>query len=185
MQCNDIPRNESTDDGFWRKICVVKCLAKFVIKEEDMYKLNDPVKFPYHFKAENQEHLYTEWAPYFLYMLFERYKVLKSNNFKFNIPDEVNAAVKEYQEEASTYTQFFNDKIEEAPGCKVDATTLYNEFQLFVGRDFKTQKSIFIKQMERYIGKPKGRNKEFNGFKLHGTSGDPIETQTTEQVDMD
>ena len=39
--------------------------------------------------------------------------------------------------------------------------------------------------MERYIGKPKGRNKEFNGFKLHGTSGDPIETQTTEQVDMD
>ena len=185
MQCNDIPRNESTDDGFWRKICVVKCLAKFVIKADDMYKLDDPDKFPYHFKAENQEHLYTEWAPYFLYMLFERYKVLKNNNFKFNIPDEVNAAVKEYQEEASTYTQFFNDKIEEAPGCKVDATTLYNEFQLFVGRDFKTQKSIFIKQMERYIGKPKGRNKEFNGFKLHGTSGDPIETQTTEQVDMD
>ena len=184
MQCNDIPRNESTDDGFWRKICVVKCLAKFVIKEDDMYKLDDPEKFPYHFKAENQEHLYPEWAPYFLYMLFERYKVLKDNNFKFNIPDEVNAAVKEYQEEASTYTQFFNDKIEEAPGCKVDATTLYNEFQLFVGRDFKTQKSIFIKQMERYIGKPKGRNKEFNGFKLHGTSGDPIEAQPATEVDM-
>ena len=96
----------------------------------------------------------------------------------------MNAAVKEYQEEASTYTQFFNDKIEEAPGCKVDATTLYNEFQLFVGRDFKTQKSIFIKQIERYIGKPKGRNKEFNGFKLHGTSGDPIEEQPATEVDM-
>jgi P4 family phage/plasmid primase-like protien len=185
MQCNDIPRNESTDDGFWRKICVVKCLAKFVIKQEDIYKLDDPTKFPYHYKAENQEHLFSEWAPYFLYMLFERYKVLKDNNFKFNIPDEVNAAVKEYQEEASTYTQFFNDKIEESPGYKVDATLLYNEFQLFVGRDFKTQKTIFIKQMERYIGKPKGRNKEFLGFKLYGTSGDTIETQEVLEVDMD
>lgn len=186
MQCNDIPRNESTDDGFWRKICVVKCPSKFVIKEEDMYKLDDPEKFPYHFKAENQESLYDEWAPYFLYMLFERYKVLKSNKFKFNIPDEVNAAVKEYQEEASTYTQFFNDKVVEAPGYKIDATTLYNEFQLFVGRDFKTQKTIFIKQMERYIGKPKGRSKEFIGFKLHGTSGDPVEGATpSAEVDMD
>jgi len=185
MQCNDIPRNESTDDGFWRKICVVKCPSKFVIKAEDMYKLDDPEKFPYHFKAENQENLYNEWAPYFLYMLFERYKVLKSNKFKFNIPDEVNAAVKEYQEEASTYTQFFNDKVVEAPGYKIDATTLYNEFQLFVGRDFKTQKTIFIKQMERYIGKPKGRSKEFFGFKLHGTSGDPVEAAAAAEVDMD
>ena len=185
MQCNDIPRNESTDDGFWRKICVVKCPSKFVIKSDDMYKLADPEKYPYHFKAENQEHLYNEWAPYFLYMLFERFKVLKANQFKFNIPDEVNAAVKEYQEEASTYTQFFNEKIEEAPGFKIDANTLYNEFQLFVGRDFKTQKTTFIKQIERYVGKPKGRNKEFIGFKLHGTSGDPIAAQEPDEVDMD
>ena len=185
MQCNDIPRNESTDDGFWRKICVVKCPSKFVIKEEDIYKLDDPEKFPYHFKAENQEHLYNEWAPYFLYMLFERFKVLKSNKFKFNIPDEVNAAVKEYQEEASTYTQFFNDKVEEAPGYKIDTTTLYNEFQLFVGRDFKTQKTIFIKQMERYIGKHKGLPKTFIGFKLHGTSGDPVEASASAEIDMD
>ena len=185
MHCNDIPRNDNTDDGFWRKICIVKMLSKFVIKEEDMYKLDDPEKYPYHFKAENQEHLYTEWAPYFLYMLFERHKVLKSNNYKFNIPDEVNAAIKEYQEEASTYTQFFNDKIEEAPGCKIDAATLYTEFQQFVGRDFKTQKTVFIKQMERYLGKPKGRCKDFIGFKLHGTSGDPVEGQVPDEVDMD
>ena len=185
MQCNDIPRNESTDDGFWRKICVVKCPSKFVIKAEDIYKLDDPEKFPYHFKAETQEHFYEEWAPYLLYMLFERYKVLKSNKFKFNIPDEVNAAVKEYQEEASTYTQFFNDKVEEAPGCKIESTALYNEFQLFVGRDFKTQKNIFIKQMERYIGKPKGHPKSFIGFKLHGTSGDPVESQVADEVDME
>jgi len=174
MQCNDIPRNESTDDGFWRKIFIVPCPSKFISKEEDLYKLENPEKFKYHFKAENQEHLYSEWAPYFLYILFERYKSLKKNSFKFPVPDAVKIAGKTYQEEASTYTQFFNEKIEEAPGYKIDSTTLYNEFQLFVGRDFKTQKSLFIKQIERFLGKPKGRNKEFLNFKLYGSSGEPI-----------
>ena len=177
MLCNDIPPNESTDDGFWRKIFVVPMPSKFISREEDMYKLNDPVKFPYHFKAENQEHLYKSWAPYFLYMLFERFKALKENSFKINIPDKVKIAIKEYMDEASTYTQFFNDKIVEAPGYKIDANTLYSEFQLFVGRDFKTQKPIFLKQIERYLGKPKGRSKEFFGFKIHGSSGDVIEEQ--------
>ena len=106
------------------------------------------IKFPFHFRAENQEHLYTDWAPYLLYLLFERYKILKKNGFKFNVPDAVKIAVKEYQEEASTYTQFFNDKIVEAPGYKIDSNTLYSEFQIFVGRDFRTQKSLFLKQME-------------------------------------
>jgi P4 family phage/plasmid primase-like protien len=183
MQCNDIPRNESTDDGFWRKIFIVPCPAKFVYKDEDLYKLNDPVKFPYHFKAENQEHLYGDWAPYFLYLLFERYKELKKCGFKFNVPDKVRIAVKEYQDEASTYTQFFNDKIVEAPGYKIDSNTLYTEFQQFVGRDFKTQKPLFLKQMERFLGKPKGRNKEYYNFKFFGSSGDPIDAENA--IDMD
>jgi P4 family phage/plasmid primase-like protien len=183
MQCNDIPRNESTDDGFWRKMFIIPCPSKFISKEDDMYKLNDPVKFPFHFKAETQEDLYVEWAPYLLYLLFERYKALKSCDFKFNVPDKVKIAVKEYQEEASTYTQFFNDKIIEAPGYKIDSNTLYSEFQLFVGRDFRTQKSLFLKQMERFIGKGKGRNKEFYNFKLFGSSGDPIESDNNINID--
>jgi len=182
MQCNDIPRNESTDDGFWRKMYVLPCPSKFISKEEDFYKLNDPVKFPFHFKAENQEHLYKDWAPYFLYLLFERYKALKSCGFKFTVPDKIKIAVKEYQEEASTYTQFFNDKIVEAPGYKIDSNTLYSEFQIFVGRDFKTQKTLFMKQMERYIGKPKGRNKEYYNFKLFGSSGDLIDSENNTDV---
>ena len=183
MQCNDIPRNESTDDGFWRKIFIIPCPAKFIYKEEDLYKLNDPIKFPYHFKAENQEHLYNDWSPYFLYLLFERYKELKRCGFKFNVPDKVRIAVKEYQEEASTYTQFFNEKIIEAPGYKIDSNTLYTEFQTFVGRDFKTQKPLFLKQMERFLGKPKGRNKEYYNFKFFGSSGEPIEEES--EIDMD
>ena len=181
MQCNDIPRNESTDDGFWRKIFIVPCVAKFISKDEDMYKLKDSVKFPFHCKAENQEHLYNEWAPFLLHMLFERYICLKENDFIFTVPDKVKIAVKEYMDEASTFTQFFNEKIIEAPGYKLDGNSLYSEFQLFVGRDFKTNKPIFLKQMERYIGKPKGKNKVYINFKLYGTSGEPIEESNDEQ----
>ena len=39
--------------------------------------------------------------------------------------------------------------------------------------------------MERYIGKPKGHPKSFIGFKLHGTSGDPVESQVADEVDME
>ena len=177
LMCNDIPRNESTDDGFWRKIFIVPCKAKFVSKDEDMYKLRDPVKYPFHFMAEHQEHLYGQWAPYFLYMLFERFKVLKRNNFKYPIPEQVKMAVKEYQDEASTYSDFFRTRIEEAPGFKISANELYTEFQLYVGRDFRTQKAFFLKQIERFMGKPKGRNKDFVNFKIHGTSGNLIEEE--------
>ena len=176
LQCNDIPRNESTDDGFWRKIFIIPMESKFVYKEEDLYKLNDSAKFPNHFQAMDQEHLYKDWAPYFLYLLFERFKALKANDFKFPIPNKVKIATKQYQEEASTYTQFFNEKLEEVPGYKIDATTLYEEFMRFVGRDFKTHKPTFLKQIERHLGKPKGKNKEYHGFRIFGTPGEPIES---------
>lgn len=175
LQCNDIPRNESTDDGFWRKIFIIPMESKFITKEDDMYKLEDPVKYPNHFQGIDQAHLYKEWAPYFLYLLFERFKVLQQNDYKFTVPNKVKIATRQYMEEASTYTQFFNDRIEEKPGYKVDATTLYTEFQQFVGRDFKTHKPTFLKQMERVIGKPKGKNKEYYGFRIYGTSGELIE----------
>lgn len=176
LQCNDIPRNESTDDGFWRKIFVIPFDAKFVIKEEDMYKLNNP-KFPNHFKAQDQEHLYGEWAPYLLHMLFERYKVLMARNFVFPTPEKVMVATKIYQKEASTYTDFFDSKMEAAPGYKIDLATLYAEFQLDVGRDFKANRPTFVKQMERYIKKPKGMKKEYYGFRLKNTTGETIEDE--------
>lgn len=180
LQCNDIPKNETTDDGFWRKIFIVPCEAKFVIKDEDLYKLADPVKYPNHFLGQDQSHLYKEWAPYFLYLLFERYKELKLNNFKYPVPDKMKVATREYQEEANIYSDFFNQKVEEAPGYKVDSNSLYVEFQQFIARDFKTNKSTFLKQMERIIGKPKGKNKEYHGFKIVGTSGEPIEVIQSE-----
>ena len=139
------------------------------------YKLNDSVKYPNHFIGLDQSHMYKDWAPYFLYLLFERYKALKDNNFKYSTPDKITIATRKYQDEANMYTDFFNQKVEEAPGYKVDLITLYTEFQQFVGRDFKTIKSTFMTQMERLIGKAKGKTKEYHGFRILGTTGEQIE----------
>lgn len=175
MQCNDIPNNDSTDDGFWRKIFIIPCPSKFIFRSEDMYKTEDTVKYPYHFKAENQEHLYKQWAPYLLHMLFLRFLELKRNKFAINEPDIIKLALRNYKDEASPFIQFFNDKIEAKPGYKVDCNTVYAEFQLFAGRTNKVPKNVFIKQMERLMGIPKGRNKEYDNFRLFGTEGDLIE----------
>lgn len=176
LQCNDIPNNESTDDGFWRKIFIVPCESKFILKDEDLFKLNDPVQFKNHFIGIDQSHLYKDWAPYFQYLLFERYKVLKEVGFRFPVPDKVKAATRLYQSRASSYIQFFHAKMQEVPGYKIDAATLYSEFQAYVGRDFKTQRQTFLTQMERIIGKPRGPKKEYFGFRISNTPGELIES---------
>jgi P4 family phage/plasmid primase-like protien len=183
LQCNDIPENDSTDDGFWRRMYVIPCVAKFITKEEDMYKLNDPVKYPNHFRAENQEHLYASWAPYFLYMLFKRFVKLKNCDFIYPVPDLVLKAIDDYKKMAGVYTRFFNEKIIEAPGYKIDNNTLYTEFKSFVDSDFKPKKMTFTTQMEKLLGKAKGYNKEYFGFKLRGTSGESIDDGENDNED--
>jgi len=174
FECNDIPRTESLTDGFFDKILIIPFESKFITNNEELYKLDNPIKYSNHFKAINQIDLYKTWAPYFLYLLFQRYIELKENSFKFSVPEKIKAATRQYQEEASPYIQFYNDKIEEADGFKVNADLLYQEFKQFVGRDFKTQKPTFLKQIERLIGKPEGKNKEYLGFRIFGTTGQPI-----------
>jgi phage/plasmid-associated DNA primase len=176
LKCNEIPNTEIISDGFLGKIIIIPFESKFIVKAEEHHKLLDKVKYPNHFIGNNQSHLFTEWAPYLLYLLFERYKILKESSFKFPMPEKIKAVIRLYQEEASPYIQFFHDKLEKKSGYKVDAATLYTEFQAFVGRDFKTQKPIFLKQMECMIGKPYGKQKEYYGYRIFGTEDELIDS---------
>jgi phage/plasmid-associated DNA primase len=178
LKCNEIPRTEIITDGFLDKIIIIPFESKFIVKPEEYYKIENKINYPNHFLGcDNAElyNLYEDWAPYFLYLLFERYKVLKDVGLKFLFPEKVKAATRQYVEEASPYTQFYYKKIEVAPGYKVNVNELYQEFQQFVGRDFKTQKSIFLKQMERIIGKPRGKMQVYYGYNIFGRTGELIE----------
>jgi phage/plasmid-associated DNA primase len=177
LKCNEIPNTEIITDGFFDKIIIIPFESKFIVKAEEHHKLVDKVNYPNHFIGNDHSHLFKEWAPYLLYLLFERYKILKESSFIFPIPEKIRTATRQYQEEASPYTQFFFDKLEDIPGYKVDATTLYAEFQAFVGRDFKTQKPIFLKQMECMIGKPRGKKQEYYGFRIFNRAGELIDSR--------
>lgn len=176
MHCNDIPDMPSTDDGVWRKIRVIPFESKFVIDEKDKHKLTKPNKYPKHFAAVNQEHLYDTWAPLLLYLLFERYKILKERNFKIEIPDKVLVATTNYQQESNIYAQFYNDKVEEKPGFGISLSDAYTEFRNFlrdVSSDYNCTKKGFKTQMQRYIGTPKNRNSIYKNITINGV-GEPI-----------
>ena len=74
-----------------RRIRVINYPSRFVERNDP--KLSDPSTYPNHFPIDYDVRKRIEnWAPFFLKMLFERYKVLKANGFKQleeEIPDIV------------------------------------------------------------------------------------------------
>lgn len=177
MMCNDIPEMPATDDGIWRKVRVIPCESKFVVKQEDMYKLNEPDKYPNHFKGSNDlnEALYKRWAPYFIKMLFDIYKNLHAKGFRFRIPDKVLEATKQYKASANMFETYFKDRIKLKPGYATHEGDAFMDFKNYVvqnGLGHPVSKKNFVIQIERFIGKLSD-NKKFIGYTF-GEAGEPI-----------
>ena len=167
MMCNDIPEMPSTDDGVWRKVYVIPFEAKFVIKDEDMFKIGNK-EFPHHFKAESKEHLYPVWAPFMLRMLFDRYKIIAGNSFRYPIPERVKDATRKYQMESNVYSQFFSDRIIMSPGYCISQSELYLAFKEFATTNnygSRINKKTFETQIGRFLGKP-SKHQTYSGFML-------------------
>lgn len=182
MMCNDIPEMPSTDDGVWRKVYVVPFESKFITKNEDMFKIDHP-SYPYHFKAENKEHLYPIWAPYLLRILFERFKIISETNFHYPIPHRVREATRKYQMESNIYSQFFSECIQPRPGYKLTQNDIFLRFKDYTTTNnysCKINKKTFMTQIERFIGKCI-RNEFYDGYMLKIINTENIAlTQNTE-----
>jgi P4 family phage/plasmid primase-like protien len=182
MMCNDIPEMPSTDDGVWRKVYVIPFESKFVIKDEDMHKIGKK-EFPYHFKAESKEHLYPTWAPYLLRMLFDRYKVIAANGFRYPIPESVKQATRKYQMESNIYSQFFSERIVARPGYTVGYGEVFMAFKEFAAAGnyaCKINRKTFYQQIERFLGKCV-RNDYYDGYQLKTSDTEiPSLTDATE-----
>lgn len=174
MACNDIPEMDSTDEGIWRRVKVIPYDAKFVSPDDN--KLKNKKKYPYHYPkdATIKEKLNT-WAPYFLFKLWRRYIELSKMNFDVfndcNIPDAVKRATKEYKKESNVYEQFFENKCEEKAGFRQNINEVYSEFKRYnQENDYnkKINKSSFLTQMQRFMGKPRsvGKEKYFIDFTI-------------------
>jgi P4 family phage/plasmid primase-like protien len=168
MACNDIPDMPSTDEGIWRRVRCIPFESKFVLKKEDMYKLKDPKKYPKHFQAQNDlEKKYPIWGPYFLYMLFDRFKKIKETNFVYDSPSKVTEATNKYKAESNIYEQFFNEKIKEKTGYCIGKSAAFREFKNFVvdnNAEIKPSSKDFYKNISRFIGEPNKYTKKYNNF---------------------
>jgi P4 family phage/plasmid primase-like protien len=183
IMCNDIPEMPSTDDGVWRKVYVVPFESKFVTKDEDLHKIGNP-DFPNYFKAENLEKQYPEWAPYFLKMLFEKYKYLSSIKFTYKVPERVLEATRNYQMESNVYSQFFNDRIEIKIGSKISKNDIFTAFRDFCSSGNygqKINKKTFETQMGRFFGKT-GNTAFYNGYAFKKIEVNPMTNSTEAKI---
>lgn len=89
-EVNEMPQID--DAGLKRRVRVIHYPSRFV--DANDLKLANPTTYPNHFRRDYDIHRKVkEWAPFFLEMLFERYKTLKANGFRQLGLEEIPASV--------------------------------------------------------------------------------------------
>lgn len=135
MSCNDIPDLDSNDEAIFRRIIVFPYICTFVDAKDK--RLSDPKKFKHHYPCDtsiNIEKL-KKWAPYFLYLLWQRYIDLYRTNFESlkdtNRPHAVQQATSEYQRQSNLYSDFVQEFIKFDTTKKVLYKDILSEFKGF------------------------------------------------------
>lgn len=161
MFCNDLPKMANTDEGILRRLRVIPYQSKFV--DPNSPKLKNPKRYPNHYPKDiNLSKKMEEWPPYFLSMLWNRYKILKRNSFKDmddnNRPSVVEEAINAYKSEMNVISTFVNSNMEEHVGRQQTVREVYAAFKNFLaetGVSKKISQQVFIGQVAHFIGKPK------------------------------
>jgi P4 family phage/plasmid primase-like protien len=147
MSCNDIPELDSNDDAIFRRIIVIPYISTFVDVGDK--KLKNPDKFKNHYPKDysiNEDKM-KKWAPYFLYLLWQRYIDLHRENFKqllvSNRPDAVSKATEEYKIQSNMFSNFIAEYIEYDIAKKQGFKEIFAEFKSYassIDGKFKSNK---------------------------------------------
>jgi phage/plasmid-associated DNA primase len=111
MMCNEPPKVPGHDDATWNRIRIVDYESKFV-KPADLDKWPVPESVEEQFKKRRfaADLTFTSkldsLAPYFLWILFQRYQIYKKVGLKE--PDEVRLATDNYKTKNDVYKQFID-----------------------------------------------------------------------------
>ncbi len=134
MNCNEKPEIPSTDGGTLRRLLVIPFNSKFLeANDVEAYKINNP-DYPNYYPADTRlqdPRFIKELAPYFLTILFERYKLLKQNDFNFPEPDAISIEKQAYIDTGSVFAGFVAAKIikDKKGKCKIkDAFLAFKEW---------------------------------------------------------
>jgi phage/plasmid-associated DNA primase len=116
VQCNEPPRVPGHDEATWNRIRILDFESKFVTPMKlEKYPVPATKEEQY---AQKRFHANLDFgrkipalAPVFLWMLFERYKIVKRNPIAE--PKEVRISTSLYRALNDTYLQFIQERIEE------------------------------------------------------------------------
>lgn len=161
MFCNDLPKMANTDEGILRRLRVLPYISKFV--DPNSLKLKTAKRYPNHYpKDSTLSKKMEEWPPYFLSMLWNRYKILKKNGFKDlddnNRPAVVEEAIKIYMSEMNVISSFVKENMEEFVGRRQTVREVYTAFKTFLtdtGNGKRVNLQQFVGQVSHFIGKPR------------------------------
>jgi P4 family phage/plasmid primase-like protien len=156
MACNDIPDLDANDYGIFRRILVFIYVSTFC--SENDKRINDP-KFKYHYPCDysiERENKLEKWAPYFLYLLWQRYIDLNSKNFEplneNNRPAPIRKATDEYKKQSNMYSNFIREEIQYDVLKKQKFSEIFAEFKSYsasADSSFKFKRNVCEKNLLR------------------------------------
>jgi len=145
LLCNDIPYIPPNDSGTARRMEIIEFKSKFCDKPDP----KNPFEFPIDKEISNKIQL---WKEYFMSYLIEKYKDYKKEGV--SPPIEVVKFTTEHQKDCDLYADFIDTHIKVMPGRDVCINFLMEEFKMWFGEEFGSQKPMLSKkEFKKYIEK--------------------------------
>lgn len=122
---NGLPDVNSTDDGTWRRLRVIRFTEKFTDDPEEL-------KLPHHHPRDTSlGHLIEthDWGVAFIHILFQYYKKYKQNNFKITVPIEITEEINNYKAENDILFNFIMTQIEFSQNSKLKIQEIKTKFK--------------------------------------------------------
>jgi P4 family phage/plasmid primase-like protien len=138
--CNDLPKVPPDDGGTWRRIRLLKFIAKFLD--------NPNPNAPYEFKIDRtlKDRMEDHWREAFMFKLIAKYQdYLKEG---LNEPKEVMAATEGYQKQADVTLEFLDDNIIDDPKGRISLDEFWYKFQSWYSNNYTGQKRTITSKAE-------------------------------------
>ena len=145
LLCNDIPYVPPNDSGTARRMEIIPFKSKFCDKPDP----ENQYEFPIDKEISNKIQL---WKEYFMSYLIEKYKDYKKEGV--SPPNEVIKFTMEHQKDCDLYGDFIDTHIKKFTGRDVCINFLMEEFKMWFGEEFGSQKPMLSKkEFKKYLEK--------------------------------
>lgn len=159
LLCNQKPKMTSEDEGTWRRLVVIEFVSRFV---EGTPK--GKFEFP---RNTHLDQMFPEWAPYFLALLTEYYKVYKRDGLI--LPQAVKDATYDYRKESDAYAMFIDEYFhkDDTGTSVIKLDDSYGTFKDWFTNEFNEKppaRRAFKSYVERKLNQPYGRGNKSGWF---------------------